>query len=55
MSIVWGSDGWYTKITDKQEAELIIPPRFTRDLVTAYFNQLQGAIPETARTPIRDT
>ena len=55
VSIVWGSDGWYTEITDKQEAELIIPPRFTRDLVIAYFTQLQSAIPETARIPIRDT
>jgi hypothetical protein len=52
VSIVWGADGWYAELPEEKSGDLIVPRHFTKEELTAYFNEFPNTIAPISRIPI---
>jgi hypothetical protein len=54
VSIVWGEGGWFAEIPGETSGAVLTPRHFTREELTAYFDQLPNTIPAASRIPISE-
>lgn len=53
VHIVWGEGGWFSEITDRTDGALVIPSRFTKELVQQYYKEGTTIVPTQARNAIQ--